>query len=82
MVKGRPLLLLFYGHMTHVALLVIEKTMKESDYCELSITCYQRPSVARRNMLWSSQKTLEIYNCYKRELICLWQNANFQKKTL
>ena len=29
MVKGRPLLLLFYGHMTHVALLVIEKTMKE-----------------------------------------------------
>ena len=29
MVKDRPLLLLFDGHMTHITLLVIEKAMKE-----------------------------------------------------
>ena len=82
MVKDRPLLLLFDGHMTHNTLPVIEKAMKErviiakfpphvTDILQpLDVTCF------------GSLKRCWEQLLQERELMCLRQNPNFQKKIL
>ena len=80
MVKDKPWLLLFDGHMTHITLPVIEKAMKERVIVKFP------PHVANILQLLDVTSPLlskDVGNsCYKRELICLQQNPSSQKKIL
>ena len=81
MVKDRPLLLLFDGHMTHITLPVIKKAMKEkviivkfpahvTDVLQpLDLTCFGPLKRGWEQLL-------------RERVICLRQNPSFQKKIL
>ena len=81
MIKDRPLLLLFDGHMIHITLPVIEKAMKEKVIIvkfPARVTDVPQPldvkSFGPLKRRWEQ--------LLQERVICLRQNPSFQKKTL